>query len=155
MIILLSTENSFLISFFHVLSCESKFLKFSTVVNDVFSFRFKTKMSTTFFISLHLDILLSRWYTILSMIEEKLTVVYSFTGGSVGGGFIHVFSKFQVEHCYQKKQEPSWNEYVTISQMKRVRGSEYVTTSARWDHLNIFVVMCKLFQVFTCSKSAT
>ena len=42
-IILESTENSFLISFFHVLSCESKFLEFLTVVNDVYSFDSRQK----------------------------------------------------------------------------------------------------------------
>ena len=44
------------------------------------------------------------------------------------------------------------NEYVTTIQMKWVRDSEYGTTSAIWDHLNIFVIMCKLHHVRTCSK---
>ena len=30
--------------------------------------------------------------------------------------------------------------------------SKYVTTSAMWDQLNIFVTMCKLYYVRTCSK---
>ena len=30
--------------------------------------------------------------------------------------------------------------------------SKYVTTSAMWDQLNIFVTMCKLYYVCTCSK---
>ena len=46
-----------------------------------------------------------------------------------------------------------WNIWWTY--VKRVRDSDYVTTSAIWDHLNIFVIMRKLYHVHTCSKPAT
>ena len=48
-----------------------------------------------------------------------------------------------------------WNKYVTAVQMKQVRDSEYVTASAIWAHLNIFIIMYKLYYVRTCSISAT
>ena len=84
--------------------------------------------------------------------SEKFFVVYGGQKALRAPGLVG--QKVTTRLYSSKRNQNIWNEYVTISQLKRVRDSEYMKTSAIWDHLNIFIIMCRLYHVRTCSNSA-